>query len=57
MEEKIYKLKYTSDIFNEKEKTSYIKELMSNAFHMKSDVYQDRYTAEIQYKSILEMDK
>ena len=57
VEEKINKLKYTSDIFNEKEKTSYIKELMSHAFHVKSDVYQDRYIAETQYKNILKLDR
>ena len=57
VEEKINKLKYTSDIFNEKEKISYIKEMMSNAFHMKSDVYQDRHIAETQYKNILEIDR
>ena len=31
--------------------------MMSHAFHIKSDVYQDRYNAEIQYKSILGIDK
>ena len=57
VEEKINRLKYTSDIFNEQEKTSYIKELMSHAFHVKSDVYQDRNIAETQYKNILELDR
>ena len=57
MKEKINRLKYTSNIFNEKEKTSYIKEMMSHAFHIKSDVYQDRYIAETQYKKILEIDR
>ena len=57
VEEKINRLKYTFDIFNEKEKTSYIKELMSHAFHIKSDVYQDRNIAETQYKNILKLDR
>ena len=57
VEEEINRLKYTSDIFNEKEKTSYIKELMSHAFHIKSDVYQDRNIAETQYKNILKLDR
>ena len=57
VEESINKLKYTLDIFNEKEKTSYIKELMSHAFHVKTDVYQDRNIAEKQYKKILKLNK
>ena len=57
MEERINRLKYTFDIFNEKEKTSYIKELMSHAFHIKSDVYQDRNVAETQYKNILKLNR
>ena len=57
VEKKINRLKYISDIFNEQEKTSYIKEMMSHAFHIKSDVYQDRNVAVTQYKSILELDR
>lgn len=57
LEEEINKLKYISDMFNEKEKTSYIKEMMSHAFHMKSDVYQDRSIAVAQYKNILKIDR
>ena len=51
------KLKYEANIFNEDEMIEYIGELMENAFHAKTDIYQDRQSAEVAYKTILWLDR
>lgn len=56
-QKEINKLKYEANIFNEEEKFEYIRELMENAFHAKSDIVQDRDVAEKQYHNILKIDK
>lgn len=53
----IDRLKFKANIFNDNEKVEYIRGLMENAFHVKSDIVQDINVAEVQYKSILKIDK
>lgn len=57
LEKQIKKMKYTLDIFSEDERVNYIGELMENAFHTKTDIYQDRQSAEKEYEAILRLDK
>ncbi|MFJ8065008.1 hypothetical protein ACIQYS_10295 [Psychrobacillus sp. NPDC096426] len=57
LEKQINKMKFNLDLFNEEEKVIYIGELMKNAFHVKTDEYQDRRVAENEYEAILRLDK
>lgn len=53
----IDRFKFRANIFNDSEKVEYIRELIENAFHAKSDIVQDINVAEVQYQSILKIDK
>ena len=56
-QKEIDRFKFRANIFNDSEKVEYIKGLMEIAFHAKSDIVQDINVAEVQYKSILKIDK